>query len=319
MAAALCGALLPSLPADHALAQTYPARPVRLVVAYPPGGPVDIMGRTIALRLTEYFGHNVLVDNRAGASGIVGTEIVARSAPDGYTLLVAPSAIAIQHTLYSKLPYDALKDLAWVASLAEAPLVLVVHPSVPARNVKELVALARARPGQLSYASPGSGSANHLSGEMLKAMAGLDVVHVPYKGGAPAEVDLLGGHVAFMFNTIPSALPHVRSGRLRALGITWARRSQTAPEIPTIAETALPGFDAGTWYGLAGPAGLPRNVVARISQDVNRALQSPEMKERMSQLGLQAMGGSPEDFDRFAREEVVKWAKVVKASGARAD
>jgi tripartite-type tricarboxylate transporter receptor subunit TctC len=297
----------------------YPNKPLRLVVAFPAGGPVDIVARALAPRLSELLGQAAMVDNRGGASGIVGADLVAKSAADGYNLLVAPNTLAIHVTLYSKLPYDALKDFTPIALLTASPLVLVVHPSVPASNVKQLIELARARPGQLNYASPGSGTANHLAGEMMKSMARIDVLHVPYKGGAPAEIDVLGGHVSFMFNTIPSALPHVRSGRLRALAVTWARRSPAAPDIPTIAESALPGFDAGTWYGIVGPAGLSREIVMRLNSEVNKVLQSPGFKQHMASLGVETMPGTPEQFGDFIRTEIVKWAKVVRDSGARAD
>lgn len=305
--------------ASMACAQTYPNRPVRLIVPYPPGGPVDILGRTVAQKLAESLGQNVLVDNRAGASGIVGTEVAAKAPPNGYTLVVAAMTLTIQHTLYPKLPYDLSKDFTAIASVAGGPLVLVIHPSVPVKNVKELIAFARARPGQLNYASPGSGSASHLSGEMLKTMAGIQVVHVPYKGGAPAVADLLGGHVTFMFNTISTALPHVRSGRLRGLGVTSALRSRAAPEIPTIAEAGVPGFESGTWYGITGPAGIPQNIVARLNAEINKSLEAPDMKEHIAGMGLETMGGTPERFAALIRDETVKWAKVVKASGARAD
>lgn len=312
-------AVLTALGASAVHAQSYPNRPVRFIVAFPPGGPVDIVGRTLAQKLREGLGQPVIVDNRAGASGIVGTEITAKAPPDGYTVLVAASTLAIQATLYSKLPYDTAKDFTAVATLAGAPLMLVTHPSLPVKTVKELIAFARARPGQLNYASPGSGSANHLSGEMLKTMTGIDVVHVPYKGGAPAEADFLGGHVAFMFNTISSALPHVRAGRLRALGVTWARRSSAAPQIPTIAEAGVRGFESGTWYGIIGPAGLPQNIVTRLNAEINKSLEAPDVKERMASLGLEPIIGTPERFAQFIREEIVKWGKVVKDSGARAD
>ena len=298
---------------------TYPNKPLRLVVAFPAGGPVDIVARALAPRLSELLGQAAMVDNRGGASGIVGADLVAKSAADGYNLLVAPNTLAIHVTLYSKLPYDTLKDFAPIALLTASPLVLVVHPSVPASNVKQLIELAKARPGQLNYASPGSGTANHLAGEMMKSMAGIDVLHVPYKGGAPAEIDVLGGHVSFMFNTIPSALPHVRSGRLRALAVTWARRSPAAPDIPTIAESALPGFDAGTWYGIVGPAGLSREIVTRLNSEVNKVLRSIDFKQHMASLGVETMPGTPEQFGDFIRTEIVEWAKVVRDSGARAD
>jgi tripartite-type tricarboxylate transporter receptor subunit TctC len=302
-----------------AVAQPYPNKPVRMVVGFPPGGPVDIVARALAPRISELLGQTALIDNRAGAGGIVGADLVAKSAPDGYNLLIVPNTLAIHVSLYSKLPYDTLKDFIPIALLTASPLVLVVHPSVPATNLRQLIALAKARPGDLNYASPGSGTANHLSGEMLKSMAKIDVAHVPYKGGAPAEIDLLGGHVSFMFDTIPLALPNVRSGRLRALAVTWARRSPAAPDIPTLAESGLPGFDTGTWYGMVGPAGLPREIVMQLNTEINKVLQSTEFKQRMASLGVETMPGTPEQFGDFIKTEIVKWAKVVKESGARAD
>ena len=302
-----------------AVAQPYPNKSVRIIVGFPPGGPVDIVARALAPRLSEPLGQTALIDNRAGAGGIVGADLVAKSAPDGYNLLIAPNTLAIHVSLYSKLPYDTLKDFIPIALLTASPLVLVVHPSVPAMNLRQLIALAKARPGDLNYASPGSGTANHLSGEMLKSMAKIDVAHVPYKGGAPAEIDLLGGHVSFMFDTIPLALPNVRSGRLRALAVTWARRSPAAPDIPTLAESGLPGFDTGTWYGMVGPAGLPREIVMQLNTEINKVLQSTEFRQRMASLGVETMPGTPEQFGDFIKTEIVKWAKVVKESGARAD
>lgn len=297
----------------------YPSKPVRLVVGFPPGGPVDILSRVLAKSLGDHLGQTVVIDNRAGANGIVGTDFVAKSTPDGYTLLMGASTMAIQATLVPKLPFDTVRDLTPIAGVALAPLVLTLNKDIPVNNVKELVEYLRARPGQVAYASPSSGSANHLAAEMLKITTGTTALHVPYKGGAPAEVDLIGGRVAFMFHAIPAALPHVRAGRLKALAVTADKRSSAAPDIPTFAESGLPGFDVSTWYGVLGPAGLPPDVVARVNDAVNKSLDSPEVKARLVALGSEPMGGPPERFRDFIGTEIVKWAKVIKASGATAD
>lgn len=300
-------------------AAAYPSKPIQLVVAYPPGGPVDVVGRILAERLTQLLGQNVYVSNRAGAGGVIGSEFVVRSAPDGYTLLLATTTMAIQETLYSKLPYAALRDFSAIAEIAAGPQMLVVGLSVPARSVKELIALAKAQPGKLSYASPSTGGANHLAGEMLKTMAGIDVLHVPYKGGAPAELDLIAGRVAFMFHSLPAAMQQVKAGRLRALAVSSARRTSAAPDVPTVAESGLPGFEVSSWYGVSGPAGLPSEVVARINAEVNKALATPQMKERMTSLGIEGTPGTPADFTAFLKRDIARWAKVIKDSGATAD
>jgi len=320
LALTLSAAVIPAIVATPVLAQApYPNRPIRLVVGYPPGGPVDITARALAQVLSQSLGTQVVVDNRPGATGIVGNELVARSAPDGYTLVLAASPMVIHETLYEKLPYDTLRDFTLIGTIASAPLLLVAPPNSPAGNVKELIALAKSKPGELSYASPGTGSVNHLAGESLKTMSGIDVVHVPYKGAAPAETDVMGGRVAFMFDTIPSALPKVRAGQMRGLAVTSASRTPIAPDIPTVAESGLPGFDAITWYGLMGPANLPVDVAARLNAELNKALDSPAFRERLAALGLEAMPGTPQQFAQFYRSETVKWGKVVKSSGAKPD
>ena len=309
-----CCSLINAVPA-----QSFPLKPLRMVVAYPPGGPVDVVARSLGLALQEPLGQPVVIENRAGAGGIVGTEFVARAAPDGYTLLLTSTPLAIQETLYAKLPYAALRDFALIADAGSGPQMLVVHPDVPAKTVQELVALAKARPGKLNYASPSSGGANHLAGEMLKSMAGIDVVHVPYKGGAPAEADLLGGRVTFMFHSLPAAMQQVRAGRLRALAVTSPQRVRTAPEVPTVAESGLPGFEVTSWYGVVGPAQLPREIVTRVNSAVNQALANPQMVERLASLGVEATPKTPEQFGEFVRRDIGKWAKVIKDSGATAD
>jgi len=321
LSALLASALLAT--SSAALAQSggaaYPNKPVRLVVGFPPGGPVDTVARVLAKLLAAPFGQTVVVDNRAGANGVIGTDHVAKSAPDGYTLLMGASTMPIQATMTRNLPYDTLRDLTAIGGVSSAPLMLVVNPNVPAKNVRELIDYMKAQGGKVNYASPSSGSANHLAAELLKSSTGAQALHVPYKGGAPAEADLIGGQVAFMFNAVPSSLAHVRAGRLRALAVTSEKRAAVAPDIPTVAESGFPGFAVITWYGVFGPANLPREVVARINGDIQKALDTAEMKERLAGMGFEGMSGSSEQFGDFIRREIVKWAKVIKESGATAD
>jgi tripartite-type tricarboxylate transporter receptor subunit TctC len=290
-----------------------------MIVAYPPGGPVDVVARSLGRELGEALGQPVVIENKAGGNGIIGTELVARAVPDGYTLLMASTPLAIQETLYKKLPYSALRDFTPVAAVGGGPQVLVVNPNVPANTVQELIALAKAKPGQLNYASPSTGGANHLAGEMLKTMAGIDVMHIPYKGGAPAETDLIGGRVTFMFASLPAALARVRSGQLRALGVTSLERVAAAPDIPTLAESGLPGFEVTSWYGVVGPAGIPNDVVARLNAEINKALSSPGMRDRLSALGVEGTPWTPQQFADFLRRDTSKWAKVIRDSGAKVD
>ena len=302
-------------------AQNYPSRPIRLVVPYPPGGPLDIMARAIGQKLTEAWSQPVVVDNRAGAGGNIGADLVAKSPADGYTLLMGAVAThAINPTLYAKLPYDPVKDFAPVALVAQVPNILVVNPSVPAGSVKELIELARARPGYLNFGSGSTGSTGHLAGELFNAMAGVQMVHIPYKGGAPAMADLLAGQVQLMFDNLANALPNVRAGRLRALAVTTLARSPAMPDLPTIAESGLPGFDLTTWFGLMVPAGTPPEIVIKLNAGIVRALNAKDMRERLEKMGTEPPAdNTPEHFAAFIRAEAAKYAKVVKESGARVE
>jgi tripartite-type tricarboxylate transporter receptor subunit TctC len=321
MSAPLRHALLPvalcmAFASVYAGAQSYPVKPVRIIVPFPPGAGADITTRLVAPRLSEALGQQLVVENRAGAAGNIGAEVVARAAPDGYTLLTAPASLAIGQTLYQKLPFDLTRDFQPVAMLASVPFILVVHPSLPAKNVKELVALAKSRPGQINYASTGSGSSPHLTAEMLKMQARIDVVHVPYKGTPLAVTDLLGGQVSFMFANALSVLPQVSAGRLRALAITSAKRSATTPQLPTMIESGLSGFESGTWYALLAPAGTPREVVARLSGEVARLTRNADLREKLAAQGAEALTMTPEQTAAYIKSEIAKWGKVVRASGA---
>lgn len=306
---------------DDAVAQPYPARPVRFIMPYPAGGSGDIIGRLIAQRLTARLGQTVVVDNRPGASGLVGTELASKAAPDGYTLLFAVSTNAINVTLHPKLPYDLVKDFDTVALLARALQVLVIHPSIPAMSVKEFVALAKSKPGQLSYSSSGSGTSGHLAMEKLKRAAGIDVVHIPYKGNAPALNDLLGGQVAAMFSNVVTAIPHVKAGRLRPLGVSSLQRSRLAPDIPTIAESGFPGFEVIAWFGVMVPAGTPKEMVSRLNSEILGALESQEVQGRFLGLGVELVPAvkTPEQFREFLKADIAKWAEMIRESGIRSD
>ena len=302
-----------------ASAQSYPTRPIRMVVPYPAGGGGDLLARPLAQSLTETLGQQVIVENRGGAGGNLGMEFVAKSPPDGYTLVLALTAqYAVNPSLYPKLPYDPVKDYAPVALLVRNPYVISVHPSMPVRSVKELIALAKARAGQLAFSSAGNGSGAHLCGEMMKTMAGINIVHVPYKGAAPAITDLIAGHVQFSFLAWRSSGPHVKSGRIRALAVSTANRSPALPDLPAIAET-LPGYDLPVWYGVAAPAGTPREIVARLNTEILRILATPDFRQRMEADAAEPIGGTPEQFGDYIRSEIVKYAKVVKESGAKID
>ena len=274
-----------------AIAQDFPARSVRLIVPQSAGGGADILARTVGQKLSEAWGQPVVIDNRPGAAGIIGTEAVAKAAPDGYTLLMgAISTHAINPSLYKTLSYDPVKDFAPVTMVATAPLLVVVHPSLPVNSTQELIALAKAKPGQLFFASAGSGNSAHLAGELFKTMANVDLVHVPYKGATPAETDLIGGQVSVMFSSILSALPHAKAGKMKALAVTSARRSSIAPDLPTVAESGVPGYDVNPWYGLFAPAGTPRAIVERINRDVARILAQPDVRQRFATLGAEPAG-----------------------------
>jgi len=297
----------------------YPSKPIRLVVPFGAGGTTDVLARAIGQRLTEAWGQPVVVENRPGAGGNIGTESVAKSAADGYTMLLISVGFASNPALYSKLPFDPIKDFAPVTLVATTQNVLIVHPSVPARSARELIQLAKSRPGQLNFGSSGTGTSQHLAGELFKSMAGVQMQHVPYRGSAPALTALIGGEVSLMFNNLLTALPHVKAGRLRALAVTSAERSPAAPEIPTMAESGLPGYDVSTWYGLLVPAGTPKEIVARLNAEVVRILNLPELKERLRSQGADVIPSTPDQFAAHIRQEMVKWAQVVRQSGARAD
>jgi len=298
----------------------YPSRPLRLVIPWPPTGTVDILGRTLGQKLSEQLGQPVVVDNRAGANGIIGSDAAAKAPADGYTLLVDNiTGHAINASLQSKLPFDSLRDFAHVSLLASVPDGIVALPSLPARNVRELIALAKAQPGKLTYASFGIGSSAHLAGELFKGMAGVDLLHVPYKGGAPAIADLLAGQVSIYIPVLPSVVSLVKSDRLRLLAVTGARRSPAMPDVPTVAESGLPGFEASNWFGLMLPAGAPAEAIARLNAETAKALQAPDVREKLGALGMEIQSSSPQEFTALLKGEIEKWAKVVKTSGAKAD
>jgi tripartite-type tricarboxylate transporter receptor subunit TctC len=318
-AALLLAAALAAFEAQAA-ADAYPVRPIRFVVAFPPGGGTDIIARSIAQKLGERLAQQVVVDNRPGAGGNIGTDIVAKSAPDGYTLLMGSAGpLAINASLFKTMPFDPIRDLAPVTLAASTPNVLVVHPSLKAATLKELIALARARPGEINFASSGYGTPAHLAGELFNTMAGVKLVHVPYKGAAPALADLLGGQVQLMFSTMPPALPHVKDGKLRALAVTSLKRSPATPDLPTVDEAALPGFEANTWHGVVLPAGAQPVIVARLNREIVAILHLPDVVERLSGQGAEPVGSTPEEFAAYIRSETVKWARVVRDSGAKAE
>jgi len=318
----LLGASLLAL-AAFAFAQApaaYPTKPIRLVVPFPPGGATDILAREVAKHLTDAWGQSVVVDNRPGAGGNIGSELVARSAPDGYTLEMGTVGThAINASLYSKMPYDHVKDFVPVILVAGVPNVLEVNPSVPVNSVQELLAYAKANPGKLNFASSGSGTSIHLSGELFKVMAGVQMTHVPYKGSAPALSDLLGGQVQLMFDNLPPSLPQIKAGKLRALAVTSSTRAPALPDVPTVAEAGLPGFEASSWFGVLAPAGTPPAIVAKLNAEIAKWLTTPEAKEKLANVGANIASGTPEDFARHIQAETAKWAKVVKESGAKVD
>ena len=298
----------------------YPAKAIRFVVPFPAGGPLDISARAIAQKLTEVWKQPVIIDNRPGAGGNIGADNVAKSVPDGYTLLMgAVSTHAINPSLYSRMPYDAIRDFAPITLVTTVPNVLVVHPSVPAKNVRELIALARSRPGQLNFASGSTGSTGHLAGELFKTMAHVDMVHVPYKGAAPAVTDLIAGHVSMMFDNLASALPQIKAGRTRALAVTTLSRSAMVPDLPTIDESGLKGFDLSTWFGIFAPAGVPSPTLSALHREITRALDSADLRTRLAAIGAQPTPNTPEAFAAFIKAEHAKYARVIKVSGARVD
>jgi tripartite-type tricarboxylate transporter receptor subunit TctC len=307
-------------PTAPGAAQNYPDRVVRIVNPYPPGGSVDVMARLLAQKLSDNLGQQFIVENRSGGGGNTGSDSVAKAEPDGYTLLfTAPGPLTVNQTLYSKLSFDPATDFAPIALFATAPIVLIVNPGVPANNVQELIALARKEPGKINFASAGNGTTNHLSGELFKSMAKVDIVHVPYRGAGPAMNDLIGGHVQMFFDLMPVVLPQVTTGKVRALGAAGAARASALPDVPTIAEQGVPGFDASSWYGLVAPAKTPEPVLAKLREEVAKALKTPDMVARIRELGSEPGTAFGKDFGAFMAAETKKWAEVIRASGAKAD
>jgi len=307
------------LAATGAAAQRYPDRPIRIVVAFAPGGAVDIVTRTVGQKIGEQVGQPVVVDNRPGGNANIGATMVARATPDGYTLLTASGANVVNMTLFPDLPYDALRDFAPISQIGFGPQVVIVNTSLPVKSVSDLLALARAKPGQLSYASGGVGTSQHLTGELFKSVGQVDILHVPYKGGAPALVDIIGGRVAFMFINTLEALPHAKAGKVRILAIANAKRSAVFPDTPTFAESGMPNFESVTWWGLVAPAGTPKAVIARLHAETVKALGTPEVKERFAALGAEILASTPEQFGAFMRAEAKKWGTVIKSTGIKAE
>jgi tripartite-type tricarboxylate transporter receptor subunit TctC len=316
-ALALCAlALIPALASHEATAQSnYPIRPIRLIVPVAPGGGTDFTARTIGHKLGEALGQQVIVDNRPGAGGNIGVEIAAKSSPDGYTLVMPITSFPINPSLYSKLPFDTVNDFAPVVLASSTPLLLVVHPSVPAKSVSELIAVAKSKPGQLNYANSGNGTTAHLAGELLKKSAGIDIVSVPYKGGGPAVIDLVAGRVQIYFSTIPPALPHVNAGRLRALAVSTAKRVALVPDVPAVAESGVPGFEVVAWFGVFAPAGTPKGAIAKLNREINRVLKNPEVQQRFASQGFVPGGGTSEELGKFLRAEIGKWGALIKEAG----
>jgi len=308
------------LSAVNAQAQSYPNKPIRLVCPFPPGGAVDIASRAIAQELSKNLGQPVTVDNKPGAGGNIGGAEVARANPDGYTIFMTTSGIqAINPALYAKMPFDPNKDLVPVSALVSLNNVLVLHPSIKANSVSEVIALAKAQPGAMNYASSGSGTSSHMSGEMFKSLTNVNITHIPYKGSAPAVNDLLGGQVMMMFDNIPSAIPHIKSGKLKALATTGAKRDPLLPDLPTMAEAGVAGYESGVWFGLSVPANTPRDVIMKLNAEANKGTKSPEFVKRMTDLGYIIMGTSPETMAEMNKAEVQRWGPIVRASGAKAD
>ncbi|GGH54413.1 MFS transporter [Comamonas phosphati] len=315
----VCAALCAAAALPLAWANDYPNKPVKLVVPYPPGGPTDIVARVVAQKLQEQMGQPFVIDNRPGAGANIGAEAVARSPADGYTLVVATTAHAINPSLFTKLNYAITKDFVPISQLTSGPLVIVTSPATPANNVKELIALAKSKQGGLNYASSGNGQSTHLSAELFSAMAGVKMAHVPYKGSAPALTDVMGGQADLMFDTMLSSMPHVKAGKLKALAVTSSQRSPSAPDIPTVAESGLPGYESIAWNGLLAPAGTPKEVVERLNAELKKVLDNPEVKQRFEAQGFAAAWNTPAAYGKFLQAEVDKWAQVVKASGAKID
>jgi tripartite-type tricarboxylate transporter receptor subunit TctC len=302
-----------------AIAQEYPAKPVRILVGFAPGGGADAITRAVSVKLGEALGQQLIVDNRPGANGMIAAESAAKAPPDGYTLLAAPANYAFAAAMDTKMPFDMGNAFAAVGQMVDAPLLVVVHPSVPAASVAQLVALAKTRPGRLAYGSGGTGGAGHLAAELFRSLARVDLLHVPYKGTGPALIDLVAGQVSICFCTIPGTLQHVKSGRLRALAVTTARRTAAAPEIPTVAEGGVPGYAMSTWYGILAPAGTPAAVVGKLSAEMSKALKLPEVRSILVAAGADPVGSSPQEFAAFFKNEIAKWTKIVRSAGIRSE
>lgn len=304
----------------NAFGQAYPAKPIRMIIGFPPGGGTDIVGRIVAQKLAESFGQQVIADNRGGASGQLAAELVAKAAPDGHTIMMAHiAAISILPSLISRLPYDAQKDFVPITLVAIGPNLLVVHPSLPVKTVKDLVALAKARPGQLQYASPGAGTVQHLAAELFKLQAKVDMLHVPYKGSGQSIIDLVAGHVHLDFDSVPPVINHVRNGKLRAIAVTSEKRFSLLPEIPTVTEGGVPGFDMSTWWGLVAPGAVGKDIVARLHGETVKLLRQPDVKEKIAFVGAETVGNTPEEFAAYIRAEAAKYARIVKAANIKVD
>ena len=310
---------LAAFAAMHALAQPYPSKPIRIVVPYPPGGFNDTLGRTLADKMQKDWGQTVVVENRPGANTVIGTDYVAKAPGDGYTLLVVAFPFAVTPSLIRDMPYDTLRDFQPIVLAATSPNMLVVNPDVPIHSVQELIASAKAKPRSLSYASTGNGSSNHISMELFKTMAGVDIVHIPYKGSAPAVTDLLGGQVQVMFDNVPNVLQHVKAGKLRALAVTSGKRTPLAPDVPTVAEAGVPGYDLSVWFGVVAPAATPRDIVQKLNAECLKILAMPEVRERFLAQGVEPVGSTPEQFGEHIRAQMAKWAKVVQDAGVKAE
>lgn len=305
--------------AGTAGAQNYPNRPIRMIVPFPPGGSVDVIARLVAPKLSESLGQQIVIDNRGGASGNIGAELVARATPDGYTLLAHTVPFTVNPFLYSTVPYDTVKDFTPVCLLSESPVLLVVHPSVPAKTIRELIELAKSQPGKLNYASAGVGTNHHIAGELLNSLARINIVAVQYKGGGPAQIATLGGEVGITYPNVVAAIPFIKSDRLRALGITSAKRSPAIPEVPTLAESGVPGYEFTTWHGLLAPAGLPKAVLSKLSENLRKVMRAPDLSERFTREGVDIVASTPEQFSQHLKSELQKWSKLVKERGMRAD
>ncbi len=315
-AVACCVALCSAIPA---LAQSWPAKPVRMIVPFPAGGVLDRLTRVTGQRLSEQWGQPVLVENRPGGSTIIGTEFVARAPADGYTLLMMAATFVINPSLRAKMPFDTLKDFAPVTKLAQTPNVFVVHPSLPVKTVKDVIALAKARPGELTYASIGTGTPQHLAGEMFKQIARIDLVHVPYQGGAPAVTAMLGGHVSMMFVNLAEVQPYIEVGRMRLIAVATAKRVETFKQVPTMTESGVPGFDSTSWFGMVAPAGTPKEIIAKLQADIAKTLQMPDTRANLVAQGLTPVGDTPEQFAAFIRQEMATYGKVIKDGNIKAD